>query len=326
MSLELPLRVAVMLAIFLVVLTITGFVAFFLSDRAHFRERTQFSYILILLGLLVAIPVVVYHAMRLWLEGDLARFPDIDEAWREGMIALQQNGLDLAQMPLFLIIGAPDQRQADNLMRASGMSLILDAVPTGRAPLRWYASETAVFLFTIGTGCLSRLSQGATLAGGHRPTADLRGMLPQPNISGTMVAGNASVRDPAPHLLQAEDAFGGGGPIGGTLVPGSQATAIPGQASAAPPTLGSSLTRQERDLGVRPHSIPRPATPSGTAAALPAERDAYVATAANRPRYTVRQGYAGRYPARHGCLAGSHAAVLFGYGFGDRHGKRTRFR
>ncbi len=101
MSLELPLRVAVMLAIFLVVLTVTGFVAFFISDRAHWYERAQPSYILIVLVLLIAIPIVVYHALRLWLEGDLARFPDLDEAWREGMVALQQNGLDLSQLTLF---------------------------------------------------------------------------------------------------------------------------------------------------------------------------------------------------------------------------------
>lgn len=251
MSLELPLRVAVMLAIFLVVLTVTGFVAFFISDRAHWYERTRPSYVLIVLVLLIAIPIVVYHALRLWLEGDLARFPDIDEAWREGMVALQQNGLDLAQLPLFLILGAPDQRQADNLMHASGMSFIVESLPAGRAPLRWYASETAVFLFTIGMGCLSRLNQVTTQPGGQRAAADPRGTLQQPSISGTMVAGNAGVRDSSVDFARSGDDAGAAGPISGTLVPGIQATAVPGRPPAGSPiSPGSSLSRHERDLEI----------------------------------------------------------------------------
>ena len=218
MSLELPLRVAVMLAIFLVVLTVTGFVAFFISDRAHWYERARPSYILIVLVLLIAIPIVVYHALRLWLEGDLARFPDLDEAWREGMVALQQNGLDLSQLPLFLILGAPDQRQADNLMNASGMSFVVESTPVGRAPLRWYANDTAIFLFAVGTGYLSRLNQVTTKEGGRRPSANPGGTPQQPSISGTMVAGNAAVRDSSVEFGHSSEGEGASGQISGTLV------------------------------------------------------------------------------------------------------------
>jgi hypothetical protein len=251
MSLELPMRVAVLLAIVLVVLTVTGFVAFIISDSAHWYERARPSYILIVLSLLVAIPIVVYHALRLWLEGDLARFPDIDEAWREGMVALQQNGLDLSQLPLFLILGAPDQRQADNLMRASGMSFIVESLPTGRAPLRWYANDTAIFLFTIGTGCLSRLNQVSTKEGERKASSDSRGAHQQPSISGTMVAGNAAIRDSSIDFAGSSDDESSIGQIGGTLVPGVQATAVPGRASAGSSVSpGSPLSRQERDMEI----------------------------------------------------------------------------
>src|ERR1041385_7978288 len=84
MGLALAGRVAVLVAIFLVLCTITAYVAFLFSHkRADYRIWFETWRIIVILGLLVAIPLIVHRALKLWLEGDVSQFPDIDYAWKE---------------------------------------------------------------------------------------------------------------------------------------------------------------------------------------------------------------------------------------------------
>ena len=110
LSLSLPARVALLVAVFLVVCVATAFVAFYQTEnRASWNYWVNPVRVTVIAVLLVVIPVVVYQVLRLWLTGVRSRFPDIDEAWRAGLAELQRCGIDLAETPIFLILGSADE-------------------------------------------------------------------------------------------------------------------------------------------------------------------------------------------------------------------------
>lgn len=107
-------------------------------------------------------------------------FPDIDEAWNEAMQALAENGIRIADVPLFLILGraeGPDgiemahkaMKGEETLFRAANLKLVVKQTPSRlSAPVRVYATHDAVYVTCVGASLLGR--QAAILAG----EADLR--------------------------------------------------------------------------------------------------------------------------------------------------------
>ena len=64
------------------------------------RRNFNFQFWLVSCALIVAIPLVLYKTLLLWLEGPVSRYPEIDAAWKAGMAALGEKGLDVHQTPL----------------------------------------------------------------------------------------------------------------------------------------------------------------------------------------------------------------------------------
>ena len=88
LGLSLPARVALMLAVFMVLVSIAAFVAWLLTpveERTDFRVWLEPWHLLVILALLAVIPLMTYWALKLWLEGDVSKYPDIDRAWHEGL-------------------------------------------------------------------------------------------------------------------------------------------------------------------------------------------------------------------------------------------------
>lgn len=228
LSVSLPMRVAVFVSIFLVVAVITSCVAYAYSGDDTFSLWEWWSgdvfglerWIVIPL-LVVVIPIAVYYALRLWLEGDISPFPDIDYAWKAGMAELHKNGLNITQIPLFLVLGTASDEQEKLLVDAAQLSLRVRDVPQGPAPLHWYANPDAIYLFCSEAGCLSKLAalgrqaadeeaDGAALRAARRSeessirvtvmpekddirTSTSPEMRSTPNIRGTMVIGGDSL-------------------------------------------------------------------------------------------------------------------------------------
>ena len=240
MGLALPTRVAVLLALFLVLLTITAYTGFFLSnDRAHWSEWTRPSRVLAILVLLVVTPIVLRQALRLWLEGDKSRFPDIDRAWQEGLSLLEQQQLDIRELPLFLLLGGSNDRMCDAVMEAAGYEWLVAGQPQGVWPLRWYANQRAIFVCTPGLGCLSAFSAAAQQA--------TRSQGGTSSITSTLVAGQA-----APTIQGTAVASAGSpdsGSIRGTIQPGLQSTLTVDDSPGSAPARGggTALTRGQID-------------------------------------------------------------------------------
>lgn len=209
MGMALPTRVAILVAIFLVTCTIVAYTSFLLrADRPDWGVWVDPQRVIFILILLVVIPFVVQQALRLWMEGDVSRFPDIDFAWKEGLAALQKNDIDPSSVPIFLVVGARDEAQASSVFAASRLGFRVRDLPAGKAALHWYASPDAIYVVCTEACRLGRLSRKAAdmpLSSSPRQAG--------PRIDGTLLAGDISKT----MLPGNDDGGGGGGGITGTM-------------------------------------------------------------------------------------------------------------
>jgi len=194
LGLSLPARLALILAICLLLMFLVIGYGLGLNPE-EISRREWWNSVAGVAVLVIVIPVVFYFALRLWLEGELSAFPEIDHAWRAGMAELRRQGLDLTQIPVFLIIGSQGEEQERGFFQASRWSLNVKDAPEGLAPLHWYANPEAIFLVCTDVGCLSKLSRD-----GIRKIEDANANVAP--LAGA-AAGRASLRETlAPSSLQ----------------------------------------------------------------------------------------------------------------------------
>lgn len=229
-GISLPARVAILVAFFLVVCVAVTLIAFYYTqDRSFVRAKLTLTFFSVIVVLLVLIPLVVYKALKLWLEGDVSPFPDIDRAWQAGLAELQRHGLYFSEIPLFLILGSAGEEHESSLFDASRLSLNVRQVPRGPAPLHWYANAEGIYLACGDACCLSRLAELAAeviaeeaprpAAGSPRSPADrIRGTI----VAGDEDAGGASATTSGPLPSPSAPRPGGPAEIRGTMVVGSQ--------------------------------------------------------------------------------------------------------
>src|SRR5262245_14259531 len=97
----------------------------------------------------------------------VSSFPDIDAAWDEAVRLLAQQGLQLTELPLFLVLGRPDGPE-EPLFQAAQLGLVVKQAPADeRAPVHVYASREAAYVSCAGASLLGR--QAANLAGETSP-------------------------------------------------------------------------------------------------------------------------------------------------------------
>ena len=180
---SLPARGAAAMAIFLVLLVTFVWVAFLLDpNNIPWRHAMTYRRLLIVIGSVLLLPWLIYEGLRLWLEGDRSRFPDIDFAWNSGIRELKEHGLSLDSIPLFIVAGSHSDEQEKSLMQATGINFRVRNVPEGPAPLHWYADPGGIFL------CLSETSQLSALAvllnkRESQAMAAATGQVPQPKAA-----------------------------------------------------------------------------------------------------------------------------------------------
>jgi hypothetical protein len=96
--------------------------------------------------------------------GDGAEFPDISAAWEEARATLGRGGIDVRDLPLFLVLGRT-KGPPERLFRAAGLELTVPPTPARPdAPLHVCATAQAVYVACPGASLLGR--QASSLAGG----------------------------------------------------------------------------------------------------------------------------------------------------------------
>jgi hypothetical protein len=109
--------------------------------------------------LLILTGVVLYWLYLLWFAPvDASAYPDIDEAWQEGLRALAYAGIQPGQVPLFLVLGRPAGTE-DQLFEAAGLKLVVAPTPANpRAPVRLCADREGVYVTCRGASVLGKLA------------------------------------------------------------------------------------------------------------------------------------------------------------------------
>jgi hypothetical protein len=195
-QISLPARVAILTAVFLVVCVVVT-VAICICQKGIVNWAKDWKYWVVVIGLVVFIPIVLYKALVLWLEGDMSPFPDIDHAWKAGLGELERQGIDLAQTPLFLILGSANEWQEKAVFDAARLSLNVREIPKGPAALHWYGNAEGVFLVCSDTSCVSRLSRlalDATQESKRKASPVVESPVAS-SIRGTIIVGGRMDRD-----------------------------------------------------------------------------------------------------------------------------------
>jgi hypothetical protein len=316
---SLAARAATYVALALCLLVIFAWTIFLLDARSvPWRHSLSLGRVLTVCALLIVIPLVIYRALRLWLEGDVAPFPEINYAWQAGIGSLESHGLDVRTLPVFLILGSIDEHQEQDLMTASGLEFRCRGVPEGPAAIHWYANPDAIFIHCPEASSLSALAasqakrateavsarllnpEAATVLAPAEPMAErpsvVPGMAPAPAAA---PAGPAPTSPAAPAAAASAPAPAGKGAGRGTITLDqflAQQSAAPppagaGQAAAPPPPPAPRGKAAERGtmmlepvkLGAAPIAAPTAISPP----APPATERAAPATYAD-PEYSLR--------------------------------------
>jgi hypothetical protein len=138
-----------------------------IATRWPWVRRTWLS---ILFLLVYALCWLSYWLWRLLTaEEGGGEFPDIDEAWAEAREALRRAGLGLTELPLFLVLGQPEDDEKA-LFQAAELALKVRQTP-GRpeAPIHVYASQEAIYVTCPDASLFG--SYAASLAGIRRAGA-----------------------------------------------------------------------------------------------------------------------------------------------------------
>ena len=147
-GLSLPARVAIATEVLLILIVIVAAVSYsFMKNRTPFLVAFPPAYCAVIVALVIVIPFVLYKALQIWLEGDVSPYPDIDRAWKAGIEELERQGIDIRQVPLFLIFGAASLRQEKGLFDAARLELGIREIPNGTAPSIGTPGPTASFWF-----------------------------------------------------------------------------------------------------------------------------------------------------------------------------------
>jgi hypothetical protein len=195
LGMSLPARIAWLMAFSLVLGAIVAVIAFYYTNDHTFPlAKFGWFYNLVVVLLIIIIPIVLYVALKLWLEGEISPFPDIDHAWKAGLAELQQHAIDLRETPLFLMLGSSGEALEKGLFEASGLSLNVREFPKGPAALHWYANADGIYLVCTNVGGLSKTAYLGHQAA-EEESAPSGPMPPRQRgdaLRGTIVAGGPS--------------------------------------------------------------------------------------------------------------------------------------
>ncbi len=197
-GLSLPFQVALLTLFVLVLSVVVTVILFCRMQNVTFRQaKLNYEFWVITSVLVLLIPFVLYKALSLWLEGPSSPYPEIDRAWNAGIRELQRKGLDLRQIPLFLVVGSASEQQERAIFQTAGTEFLVTGVPQGDASLHWYAQQDAIYVVASQTSCLSGLgrngpsapesrSPGQGTPGVTPPAVDLRQTMPVGGMSRPM--------------------------------------------------------------------------------------------------------------------------------------------
>lgn len=147
-----------------------------------------------------------YWFFKLLTDARSGEYPDIDDAWAEGLAALEHAGIDPREVPLFLVVGTPQTSPAD-FFAATKLPFAIRAEPRrDDSPVKVYATREAAFVTCEGASALARLAvllaarrRAAKVASDRPGFTDLGpvNLLDTPAAPADVMAGEPRITGPA---------------------------------------------------------------------------------------------------------------------------------
>ena len=195
-------RIALCVAVFQAIVVLLAFAVVVVGDDEQVLEAWLRPANLGVLAILLTLtPALVYQAAKLWLERDVSRFPDILEAYREGVAALRRQGIEPDAVPLFLVIGTRSGDEEERLLAEAPCEFAVTAAPPGDAALHVYGGPDAVFVCLANCSRLSdavRQRRGRSADAPAIPVAAAAAGNPGDDIRGTVMVQQTEWEEPAP--------------------------------------------------------------------------------------------------------------------------------
>lgn len=161
-SLSVPMLAAVITWVVLLILYAIAIISHWRAGNLY-QDRAWQTWALLMLAVF-AISAIVYYLVKFWMIKEESRFPNIDQIWETALEQCQAQGISVRQTPLFLVLGAKDQQQSSNLMKASLLPMSIAVPKQQDTDLVFFASENSIFLFLNGCSCISGLSSPSAAA------------------------------------------------------------------------------------------------------------------------------------------------------------------
>lgn len=156
---------------------------------------------LIVVALLLGMSAVLYGGFRLWQARGVSGFPDLDQAWREGVAELHRQKVSLTETPLFLVLGVPNAEYALQVSASTGITFKAQSPQSKDAAVTFAANDEGIFLYVPGGSSISRLYSARDTTSVEEQAVDLGGtMIAQDFQPQTLNAGGFGGNYAAPEI------------------------------------------------------------------------------------------------------------------------------
>lgn len=196
--------------------------------------------------------VVLYLLTILGIEEE-GEFLDIDRPWDKALAALEEDGLGIDDLPLFLVNGLTPQQEQSVFQEAAGIDWLVVSPPANEtnSPLRVFANSDAIFISCTGIGSVScqqgKVVEGSITSSG-RTSAPI-GIGNQTQVAGTPGSIMAAARTGTGTIVGGIPAPPPTPPKAGGTVPAGGFAAPPPTAPPAAPVAPPRATGTLRSIG-----------------------------------------------------------------------------
>lgn len=142
-------------------LVLIGLVAADVVTYVFGGENLRKDYGISLPIFLVLIPVITilsFVLTHLLMQKEVSRYPDIDMQWNEGLQQLAQQGIDVSDTPIVLVLGAEDGKMVGQLAECIAGTFPVNTSATAGQGLAFLANPNVIYVFANGCNRLSKLS------------------------------------------------------------------------------------------------------------------------------------------------------------------------
>ena len=123
---------------------------------ASWQTNLQQSALILLI--IVAISLGVYFFVRVLFAPPPSPYPDIDESWTTGLQEIQKAGLNIKNVPIYLVLGLSDTKQIRCFIEGSGKEFDVEGATGAGQTLIWYGSKEHVYIFLADVGNFTEFS------------------------------------------------------------------------------------------------------------------------------------------------------------------------